>query len=484
MIPIFSLRMSVVVGVVAAVTTPLAEAFQNGRPNIIIVMTDDQGYPDMSCHGHPLVDTPNMDELSAQSVRFTGFHVDPFCSPTRAALMTGRMSGRTGVTATFGPRNFLRRDEVLLKPYLDKKCHRIQAAYYASITRADWNLGRLMEFLEEEALAENTILVFLTDNGTVIPLRKPGSTVEVVSGMRGMKGDRYEGGHRVPCFMRGPEGLVGQPRDIDALTSHIDLLPTFIDLCGLQEPDRPLKPLDGRSFRPLLEGKHEWADRLLVLHHQNGPAKPRKHVRGVVLASEWRLIMEEPGKYELYKIREDRSQSHDVAAQHPEIVRKLLADYDVYWESLDVDRPLGRPVLSRESTLRLGDAWQRKIREAAPARGFWLLETREAGRYRFEVRRWPREADAAMRAGLPPARDPDVEYVGGNSIDVPGVAMDIEALELKLSGHETMTKEVPEDAQGVMFDVELAEGPVDLEAKYIMGDGKRTGAYYVYAWKL
>ncbi len=67
------------------------------QPNVILLMTDDQGYPDMGCHGNPLIQTPNMDKLAQSSVRFSDFHVNPFCSPTRAALMTGRMSDRVGI---------------------------------------------------------------------------------------------------------------------------------------------------------------------------------------------------------------------------------------------------------------------------------------------------------------------------------------------------------------------------------------------------
>ena len=69
-------------------TRPSRQA--QGRPNVILVMTDDQGYGDMSCHGNPILKTPNIDRLHDEAVRFTNFHVSPFCTPTRAALLTGR----------------------------------------------------------------------------------------------------------------------------------------------------------------------------------------------------------------------------------------------------------------------------------------------------------------------------------------------------------------------------------------------------------
>ena len=83
-------------------------------PNVILIMTDDQGYGDMSCHGNPFINTPNLDDLHSESIRFTDFHVDPTCSPTRAALMTGRYSTRTGVWLTYMGRHHLRADEITM----------------------------------------------------------------------------------------------------------------------------------------------------------------------------------------------------------------------------------------------------------------------------------------------------------------------------------------------------------------------------------
>ena len=576
-----------------------AVALPSPKPNVIVVMTDDQGYSDLGCHGHPLLETPNMDELSARSVRFTDFHVDPFCTPTRAALMTGRMSHRTGATATYGKRNFLRRDEVLmaeyfkasgyqtgtfgkwhlggnypyrpmdrgfdewlglgngglsiaddfwdndrmndrywhngemvsrngfstdvyfqaamdflkqgkqhkkpsfvylptnvphndnhvpeawLQPYLKKGCYEVQAAYYASIQRVDWNLGRLVKFLEDENLEDTTLLVFLTDNGTVIPLRKPKTKIDKVSGRKGMKGSLYEGGHRVPCFVSGPEQLLGEPRDIDAFTSHVDLLPTFADLCGLVEPERDLLPLDGRSLKPLLTGDGSWDDRTFFLHSQNGLKGPAKYTEAVVMTPEWRLILNQPEEYELYRIKEDPSQVRDVGANRPDVVRQLLGEYDAYWETLGHDRAFERPQLSSHATLKLTAGWHRQVRKGIRQSGRWELDLAEAGTYRFELRRWPREVTGvAMTGGLPPAEDPDTKYIGNQSPDIPGVALDITAAQLRVSEQDAVMKEVSKDAESVLFDVELKEGPVDVEAMLIKGNGKRTGAYYVYAWRI
>lgn len=579
------------------------------RPNVILVMTDDQGYPDMGCHGNPVIQTPNMDSLAASSVRFSDFHVNPFCSPTRAALMTGRLSDRTGVTSTNFKRNYLRREEVVmpeyfkasgyrtgifgkwhigacypyrpidrgfdewlglgnnglattadlwdndrmndtywhngalekrpgfcsdvyfeaamafmadckkngapffayvatnvphwdwnvraewLKPYAGKCHHPLAAAFFASISRVDWNLGRLMTFLKAEGLARNTILVFLTDNGSDVP----GKNRAFTAGMRGFKTSLYEGGHRVPCFIRGPERLVGKPRVVDGLTAHVDLLPTFIDLCGLKQPARKQLPMDGRSLRPLLTGGGAWADRMLMLHNQNS-WEPRKHANSVVLTAEWRLVRKwnhkakQTGPPELYRIQEDRGQERDVAAQHTDVVKRLVSAYSEYWDALGLDRPPERPMLSRQAELRLssditrdnGFITQQGVRKGRRYQPTWILEVQTPGRYRFEVRRWPREVTAPMTAGLPPAQDPDIEYIGHASwkLDVPGAALDVERVELKLGDRPVLTRKVSADTRGVAFDVDLEAGPLDIQAWLVLSKGERMGAYYVYARQL
>ena len=86
-------------------------ATAGGKPNVIIVMTDDQGYGDLGCHGNPILKTPNLDALYRESIRFTDFHVSPFCTPTRAALMTGNNPGFTGAYRTSSGRTMMHRDE-------------------------------------------------------------------------------------------------------------------------------------------------------------------------------------------------------------------------------------------------------------------------------------------------------------------------------------------------------------------------------------
>jgi len=84
------------------------------RPNVILIMTDDQGYGDMASTGNPIIQTPNLDEFHSEAVRFTDFHVDVICTPTRSALMTGRNSSRTGAWLTISGRNMLHEDEITM----------------------------------------------------------------------------------------------------------------------------------------------------------------------------------------------------------------------------------------------------------------------------------------------------------------------------------------------------------------------------------
>ena len=91
-----------------------AQDNQATRPNVILIMTDDQGYGEVAVHGNPIIKTPNMDKLHEVGVRFTDFHVDPTCSPTRSALLTGRYSTRTGVWHTINGRSMMHTDELTL----------------------------------------------------------------------------------------------------------------------------------------------------------------------------------------------------------------------------------------------------------------------------------------------------------------------------------------------------------------------------------
>jgi arylsulfatase A-like enzyme len=569
------------------------------KPNVVVLMTDDQGYGDLACHGNPIVRTPNMDALHARSVRLTNFHVDPTCSPTRSALMTGRYSHRVKVWHTIIGRNMLQKDELTMADLFGRNGYRTghfgkwhlgtnypyrpidrgfdewlgqgdggtgtatdhwgndrvgdtyllggrktpiegyapdvffdeaigfirankdrpffvylatyvphspwslperswvdpyrgkvplsTAYFFASISRVDHNLGRLRRCLAEEGLAENTLFVFLTDNGT------SGGDKVYSAGMRGKKGSQYDGGHRVPCFFHWPAGGLDEPVDVARLAAHIDLLPTLADLCGLGLPDGV--ELDGTSLKPLLfDPQGPWPERTLVVESQRVP-HPEKGRRHAVMTDRWRMV---DGK-ELFDMTSDTAQRHNVAVQHPDVADKLHKAYERYWAGVTRgDDEYARPVLGsphQDEVYLCSEDWmplegpcpwsQGHVARGNLAFGYWPVRVSAAGRYRFEVRRWPRELDAPM-AGVPRQGDSRDAYLGdelirGTLYPAEPRAIPAAKIGLKVAGTVREAMILPEETAKV-FTLELESGPARVEAQLLDADGKAIGgAYYVYA---
>ena len=581
---------SVLGGAVAAAGT---------RPNVIVLITDDQGYGDLSCHGNPVLRTPNMDALHAQSVRLTNFHVDPTCSPTRSALMTGCYSHRVKVWHTIIGRNYLDRKRptmasvfhangyrtghfgkwhlggsypyrpidrgfeewlgegnggtgtaddywnndrvndvfihngrkeqtkgyapdvffnaalqfirdnkerpffVYLATYVphnpwslpdarwaDPYRNRVPLAtayFFASIARLDHNLGRLRQFLAEEGLAENTILIFLTDNGT------SGGDRVFNAGMRGKKGSQYEGGHRVPCFVHWPAGSLAAGSDVQQLSAHIDLLPTLMDLCRLEKPAGLV--CDGRSLGPLLrQPAADWQQRELVVESQRIP-HPQKWRKCAVMTGRWRLI---DGK-QLYDLDADPGQTRDVARVHPDVVRQLRGAYERYWDDVTVgDDQYGRPILgaaAQPEIMLCSQDWmptagpcpwsQAHVASGAAAFGFWPVQVAESGSYRFELRRWPREVETSL-SGVP--SNPQVADAFLNDEPVLGTlyhaqprAIPVAGARLKV-GQKTLETRMGKGDVAAIFTVDLVAGRTQIETWLLDKSSKELcGAYFVYA---
>ncbi len=545
------------------------------RPNVILIITDDQGYGDLAAHGNPIIRTPHMDHLWAQSVRLTNFHVDPTCSPTRSALMTGRYSTRTGVWHTVMGRSLMDPRELTLaevfaangyrtamigkwhlgdnyplrpedqgfhyvvrhggggvgqtpdawgNDYFDdtywkngrwvrfqgyctdvwfreamefiSQCrdrpfflylatnaphgpYRVpqryremylrlgvpepMASFYGMITNLDENLGRLRRQLRELGLEQNTLLIFMTDNGTAAGWR-PRAKQAVARGfnaaMRGTKGSQYDGGHRVPCFFYWPGGGLVGPRDVDQLTAHIDLLPTLVDLCRLRKPPGP--PLDGVSLRQALFGnRHVLRSRVLFVHSQRVP-RPQRWRRTAVMTDRWRLI---DGR-ELYDIRRDPAQRHNLAARYPEVVRLLRAEYEKWWVSLQevFDHQVRIVIGSSQEpvTVLTAHDWhcstvdqcpwnQTHIRQGRLGNGPWALEVERAGEYEFRLRRWPSGVKGSLGA---------VQAV---------LEVDKRRLQQPVS---------PQQEEAV-FRLVLPAGPIMLRTELTLPGGMSRGAYYV-----
>ncbi len=571
------------------------------RPNIVFILTDDQGYGELGCHGNPIINTPHIDRLHAHSTRLTDYHVGPTCAPTRAGLMTGHYHNSTGVWHTIGGRSLLRQDEWSLAdafsgagyrtglfgkwhlgdnypyrpqdrgfdevathggggigntpdywgnnynddhyavdgewtpfegyctdvwfdqglrfiernrqnpflcfittnaphspfivddrfsaPYQGRVENDKRANFYGMISCIDENVGVLRQQLEEWGLTENTILVFMTDNGTACGA-SPGAGQFIQNGynagMRGIKGSEYDGGHRVPFFIHWAKGDIDQPRDIDQLTANVDIMPTLLDLCGI---DAGQRDFDGRSLAPLLRNHNSpWPDRPLVTDSQR-ITEPEKWRKSAVMTQDWRLV----NGRELYDITADPGQRTDIADQHPDRVAQMRRAYENWWSKVsrqfDGTIPIPIGVEGRKETRLNSHDWrndpvecawnQAQVHAGLQCNGYWEIDVATPGRYRFELRRWPREEDRALCGGMPGEiksyNDIEEGYGGGQ-------ALAISQARLQVGDWEEESAVAPDDKAAV-FTGELAAGETRLQT-WFTGTEVDLGAYYVYVERL
>jgi hypothetical protein len=382
-------------------------------------------------------------------------------------------------------------DERYSDPYVGQVEHQSRANFYGMIACIDENVSLLRKKLDEWGLAENTILIFMTDNGT-----SGGATLDegqfVVrgynAGMRGIKGSEYDGGHRVVFMMHWPGGGIDTGRDIPQLTANVDVMPTLLDLCGV---DAGNHAFDGQSLVPLLAGGGAvWPERIMVTDSQR-VAFPIKWRKSATMTQRWRLI----NGSELYDMESDPGQQYDVAAAHPEVVGWLREGYERWWEKVSeqFDSTIPIPIgTCAGGTVRLNShdwrndpvacAWnQAQIRAGLVCNGYWEIEVAAAGRYRFELRRWPKEEERAISAGIPgPIKRFTAEIKDGWG---GGRALSLVRATLLVAGHEE-TQPIPAESQSVFFEVDLEAGETRVQTYLYDGDGQSIGAYYVYVTRL
>nr|MCU0752667.1 sulfatase-like hydrolase/transferase [Akkermansiaceae bacterium] len=278
------------------------------------------------------------------------------------------------------------------------------------------------------------------------------------AGMRGWKSSAYDGGHRVPCFWHWPAGGLTGGRDVPLLSAHIDLLPTLVDLLGLKKPDGP--PLDGVSLRPpLLDEAKPMPERTLFVHMQRAFLPP-KWKNSAVMTRQWRLI---DGK-ELHDITADPGQKTDVAADHPEIVRRLRGDYETWWTSLApaIEHTVRYVLGGEENPMTLCShdwlmpgvepaAWhQNQIKRGELINGPWAVDVKQSGTYEITLHRW-----------APYLNKP----------------METNGARLRIGGIDE-SQSLEKDATGATFRVKLEAGPAMLQTWLTRPDGKQHGAYY------
>lgn len=501
----------------------LASVALAAPPNVLVVITDDQGYGDLGADGNPVLKTPHLDAFAKESVRLKRFHVSPVCSPTRSSLLTGQWNYRTGVVDTFIGRSMMRPgvptlpehlsaagyrtglfgkwhlgdhhplrpedrgfgttlwihggglaqpsdlpgtaagkqyfDPVLTKngqetstkgyctdvftdaaldfitaneakpffayvafnaphgpyqvpdadaaPYrkLDLTANAFPrfgqpwgaanakaaeiANAYGMIANLDANFGRLMKTLADKKLADNTVVIFLTDNG-------PGDA-RFNSGLRNRKGTVYDGGIRVPCYVRWPAKLKGGT-EIDNPLAHVDITPTLLDITGTT-PQAKGATFDGVSFLPLLTGeKKELPGRTLFLQWHRGD-EPEKYRSFAAIGRRYKLVQAVASwdaknpkpKFELFDIPADEFEQTDLAERLPDEVAKLKKEYEAWFA--DVTKlgfappriPLGTKA---EPTVRLTrQDWRGPDAGWTPTSvGHWVIGPTENGDYEVTVR--------------------------------------------------------------------------------------------------
>jgi arylsulfatase len=356
-------------------------------------------------------------------------------------------------------------------------CGEKPSGFFGMIEELDENIARLEAFLTRQGLRENTILVWMTDNGHA------GGALDVYNaGMRGGKCSRYDGGHRVPCFIRWPDGGLRPAGDVATPTQVQDILPTLIDLCGLPDPDEA--PFDGTSLAGLLRGETgPLEDRRFVVQYFQNDIGPWD---ASVVWRHWRLVY---GK-ELYDIRADRGQEHDVAADHPDVVDTLRAHYEGWWQGVE-------PLIHRFNPLHLGTAqnpvmltsceWenvrcdgQGSVRAASggPVGGPWNVQVVRPGRYEVTLARWPEESGLALAEAAP-------EFQARAGTTEAGVALPIAGAALKTPDGTVLTGTVPGTDTSVSFTLPLEAGRSQLHGWLRDAGGNDVcGAYYAYVRRL
>jgi arylsulfatase len=303
------------------------------------------------------------------------------------------------------------------------------------------------------------------------------------AGMKGHKVELWEGGHRVPCFVRWPAGKIGgnagAARDVAELTDVQDIAPTLLELCGVAAPQSA--HFDGVSLASLLRGTAQsLADRMLVIgfSRMNAPVPTKRG--SAVLWRRWRFF----GNGELYDLAADPHQDHNVAADHQDVVSKMRGHLDAWWDGVEPKLNEHEAIIigsDAENPTQLSPAdWEdvffdqgKQVREGTPRNGAWNLEVAKAGIYRFELRRWPREADAPIAAGLPSKKAELTEFPPGKALPIAGARIRI--------GEFDAAKEVRPDDKAVTFEASLQPSRSKLQAWFSDASGHDLcGAYYVY----
>ena len=473
------------------------------KPNILLVMTDDQGFGDIGVQGNDKIKTPHLDRFAREGIELSRFYCSPVCAPTRASLMTGRYYYRSGVVHTsrggakmhgeevtiaerlkrlgytsgiFGKwhlgdtypmrpqdQGF---DEVLVHksggidqtpdkpnsyfdpilwhngrrvksrgyctdvftdaaiefieanrakpffvylptnaphtplyvaqeysdPYVEMGLDETTAKVYGMVTNIDDNFGRLLAKLESLGLREDTVIIFFGDNG---PQQK-----RYTAGLRGRKSWTYEGGVRVGAYFQWPARLAGGRKN-DSIAAHIDIAPTLLAMAGETALEGPA--LDGVNLLPLLSGHTAGlAERTLYFQCHRG-LTPKRYQNCAAISARFKMVGY-PGTFgqedldtsgdpllELYDVAADPGEENNLAGEKPDVLARLRADYDAWFDDVSGTRGFTPGVIhlgsEAENPVRLCRYQDGTYRDGVPHG--WSVRVERSGRYRFTINRGP-----------------------------------------------------------------------------------------------
>ncbi|NBC67256.1 MAG: sulfatase-like hydrolase/transferase [Bacteroidetes bacterium] len=471
-------------------------------PNIVLILSDDQGYGDFGFTGNDELKTPNLDQLHRESTTFSRFYVSPVCSPTRSGLLTGRYHQRTGVRGVIEGRDFMVEEETTIAEllsnegyatgifgkwhlgenypwtpnaqgfdefigfldgsefyfdvdllhnknpfqtngyltdlltdyaigfmeryrdepfflflpynaphtplqvpdsYMEPYSHLQEevAFLYGMIASLDENVGRLLNRMNELGLHENTILIFLSDNGPIFVGQRDQPNQRYNAGLRGAKYSVYEGGIRTPMMVRWP-GQIQAGKNVDITASYIDLLPTILDYTDSALPDNV--KLDGRSLRPLLENDADsWPERTLFMSYsgERRVEEETPYPGGMAAKGPYKMV----DGTELYNLEEDPGETVNIADEQPKVMKQLKAEYEDYWREVTAGRDpyprvhVGHP---EENPVRLTAHWANLTLEEGPV--FKMSDDppryRTVGVHGDRISRWSPEGHATWRLNV------------------------------------------------------------------------------------
>jgi arylsulfatase A-like enzyme len=466
--------------------------------NVVLIMTDDQGYSDVGFNGNPIVQTPHLDNLAKQSIRFSQFYAQPVCSPTRAALMTGLHALRTGVidtqsgvsilhpkyttlaealkangykTGMFGkwhlgdnlpsrpqdqgfnevlthiggmigapyslrdhqsyfepllihngedklvsgyapdiftdaaltfiknnagvptftflsfntPHHPLTSPDAYSAPYREKGLSEDTARYYGMISNIDWNVGRLIRTLAEKNLLENTIIIFLGDNGTS-SLHTQNDLWEY--GLKGRKTFVYENGIRVPLLMKIP---ALPSSTIDEVAIVEDIMPTVLSFLDLEAT----VDFDGMNLKPFIIKQRSFPERAVHFQFHRGE-EAQMFRNAATRKGDFKLIQptgrgtqpfeQDTLSFELYNVAKDPFEKENLALQYPEIVEELKLAHMQWFKATKKEKfeptatwigsDLQNPVLLTRQDWQGGGLHDGET-------GIYNLKVKQSGTYRF-----------------------------------------------------------------------------------------------------